>query len=679
MAEGPSLVLQPPSPELAQKIANTLRFLSADQVQKANSGHPGLPMGSAEIVTALMTKHLRIDPKDDKWINRDRFVLSAGHASALLYSMLHLQGFLTIDDLKGFRQIGSRTPGHPEAGETPGVEASTGPLGAGFSMAVGMATSERMMAELFNTPKFDVIDHHTYVLTGDGCQMEGTVYEAASLAGHLGLGRMIVIYDSNNITIEGETGIAFTENVAERYHAMEWHVQQIDGHDLDAIDRAIENAKAEKTRPSIIIAKTTIGRGAPNKAGKNVAHGEPLGKDELAAAKAAMGCPAGDFYVPKEVSDYFDVRRGEWMAMRQEWNETFAAFDKKHHATARELLRVASGELPKQWKNAVEEFPAGKAVATRAAGGIVMNQLGAVIPELVGGAADLAPSTKTDIKTGANPEFIGRGAFLGRNIHFGVREHAMGWFTNGMSLHGGFIPYSSTFMVFHDFMRPAVRLSSMMKLRNIFIYTHDSIMVGEDGPTHEPIEQLASLRAVPGLQTWRPADANETIFAWQAMIERKNGSSAICLSRQNLPVLDRTRYAPARETLKGMYIVDSAADAEKAAEILIIASGSDLHLGLAVAEKLREQGRAVRVVSAPCLEAFRTQAEGYRKKVLPKRLKKRLVIESGVIQGWEGILGDSGVFIGLDDFGLSGPADAVAEKLGMTLPAVMEKISRAGW
>ncbi len=677
MAEGPSLVLQPPSPELAQKIANTLRFLSADQVQKANSGHPGLPMGSAEIATVLMTKHLRIDPKDDRWMNRDRFVLSAGHASALLYSMLHLQGFLSLDDLKAFRQIGSRTPGHPEFGETAGVEASTGPLGAGFSMAVGMAVSERMQAELYNTPKFDIMDHFTYVLTGDGCQMEGTVYEAASLAGHLALGKLIVIYDSNHITIEGDTNLAFTENVAERYHAMHWHVQEIDGHDLMAIDHALENAKAEKTKPSIIIAKTTIGRGAPNKAGKHSAHGEPLGKDELAAAKAGMGWPAEDFHVPGEVADYFDVRRGEWMAIRQEWNEMFAAFDKKHHATARELQRVMAGELPKQWKNALEEFPAGKAVATRAAGGTVMNQLGAVIPELVGGAADLAPSTKTDIKTGANPEFISRASFLGRNIHFGVREHAMGWFTNGMALHGGFIPYSSTFMVFHDFMRPAVRLSAMMKLRNIFVYTHDSIMVGEDGPTHEPIEQLASLRAIPGLQVWRPADANETSFAWQAMVERKNGSSAICLSRQNLPVLDRTKYAAARETLKGMYIVDS--DADKPAEILIIASGSDLHLGMAVAEKLREQGRGSRVVSAPCLEVFRAQAEGYRKKVLPKRMKKRLVIESGIVQGWEGVLGDSGIFAGLDDFGLSGPADAVAEKLGMTVPAIMAKIEKAGW
>ncbi len=677
MADRPPLVLQPPTPETARNIANTLRFLAADQVQKANSGHPGMPMGSAEIATVLMTKHLRIDPKDDKWPGRDRFILSAGHASALLYGMLHLQGFLTLEDLHGFRQLGTRTPGHPEVGETPGVEASTGPLGAGFAMAVGMAAAERMTAELFNTPKFDIIDHHTYVLTGDGCQQEGAVYEAASLAGTLGLGRLIVIYDRNQITIEGSTSLAFTEDVAKRYEAMNWHVQTVDGQDMDAVDAALVAAKEEKLRPSIIIANTTIGRGAPKKAGKASVHGEPLGAEELASAKEAMNWPAESFYVPKDVADYFDVRRGEWMAMRQEWNDMFAAYDKKHHATARELQRVLAGELPKQWKNSLPEFPADKAVATRAAGGTVMNGLGAVIPELIGGAADLSPSTKTEIKSGANPEYIARGAFLGRNIHFGVREHAMGWFTNGVALHGGFIPYSSTFMVFHDYMRPAVRLAALMKLRNIFVYTHDSIMVGEDGPTHEPVETLAALRTIPGLNVWRPADANETAFAWQAMIERKDGPSAICLSRQNLPVFDRTKYAGARETLKGMYILDT--DTEKSPEILIIASGSDVQLAVGVAEGLRKAGKAVRVVSAPCLEVFKTQAEGYRKKVLPKRLRKRLVIESGVVQGWEGVLGDSGIFAGMAGFGLSGKAEMVADHFGLTVPKILERVNREGW
>ena len=678
MVDSPSLVLQPPSRELSEKIADTLRFLAADQVQKANSGHPGMPMGAAEIATVLMTRFLKIDPKDEKWMNRDRFILSAGHASALLYGMLHLQGFLTMDDLMNFRQLGSRTPGHPEFGDTPGVDASTGPLGAGFGMAVGFATAERMLAEVYNTPKFDIIDHYTYVLTGDGCQMEGVTYEAASLAGHLGLGRLIVIYDANKVTIDGSTDLTFTEDVGARYLAMGWHIQEVNGQDVEAVTAAIENARNEKSKPSIIVAHTTIALGAPTKEGSSSSHGAPLGADELAGAKAKRGWPAKDFHIPQEVADYFDIRRGEWMAMRQEWNETYAAYDKKHHSTARELQRVIAGDLPKQWKNVMQEFPASeKGIATRSASSKLMNQLGEALPELAGGSADLTPSNSTEIKTGANPDFIGKGSFLGRNIHFGVREHAMGWFTDGMALHGGFIPYSATFMVFHDFMRPALRLSALMNQRNVFIYTHDSFAVGEDGPTHQPAEHLAAMRAIPRLNVWRPADANETLFAWQAILERRNGPSALALSRQDLPVLDRTRYAPARETLKGMYIVD--ADADKQAEILIIATGSDVHLGLAAAAALREQGRAVRVVSAPCLEVFKAQAEGYRKKVLPKRLKKRLIIEAGVVQGWEGILGDSGVFVGVEDFGHSGKAADVAAKLGFTVPAIMEKIAAAGW
>lgn len=677
MVDAPNLVLQPPSRELTQKIADTLRFLSADQVQRANSGHPGMPMGAAEIAAVLMTRFLRIDPKDDRWINRDRFVLSAGHASALLYAMLHLQGFLSIEDLMNFRQLGSRTPGHPEYGITPGVDVSTGPLGAGFAMATGMATAERMLAETYNTPKFDVIDHYTYVLTGDGCQMEGVQYEAASLAGHLGLGRLIVIYDCNRVTIDGTIDITFTEDVAARYRAMEWHVLEADGQDVDDIARAIEAAREEKTRPSIILARTTIACGSPNKAGSPATHGAPLGAEELAAAKAARNWPADSFHVPADVTHYFDIRRGEWMAMRGEWNDLYAAYDKKHRSTARELQRVLAGDLPKQWKNSVAEFPTGKSMATRAAGGLIMNQLGAVIPELVGGSADLTPPNNSEIKTGSSPDFINKGAFLGRNIHFGVREHAMGCFENGMALHGGFIPYGATFLAFHDYMRPAVRLAALMNLRSIFIYTHDSFMVGEDGPTHQPVEHLAALRAIPRLHVWRPADANETIFAWQAAVERRDGPTALCLSRQDLPILDRSVLAPARETLKGMYLLES--EGEGQAEILIIASGGDVPLALATAAALRQQGRAVRVASAPCLETFRLQAEGYRKKILPKRLRKRLVIEAGVIQGWEGILGDSGVFIGMDDFGHSGKPAMVAEKVGFTVSTILEKIAKAGW
>lgn len=662
---------------MLQKIANTIRFLSADAVQKANSGHPGTPMGAADIATVLLTRFLRLDPKDPKWMNRDRFILSCGHASTLLYSMLHLAGFLTLDDLKGFRQLGTRCPGHPEYGEVPGVDATTGPLGAGISMAVGMAASERILGSLYNTAKFDVIDHYTYVLCGDGCNMEGVSYEAASLAGHLGLGRLIMIYDSNKITIEGSTDIAFTEDVAARYAAMGWHVQDIDGHDTDAIAAAIENAQAEKDRPSLIVAHTTIGKGSPNKAGTPGVHGEPLGADEVAAAKQACGWPAAEFHVPQEVYDYFDVRRGEWFACRQAWNETFAAYDKKHRSVSRELQRVLAGELPKQWKNAVQDFEAGKSVATRAAGGTVMNQLGAVIPELIGGSADLTPSNKTQIKTGDYPEYIGRHMFHGRNIHFGVREHAMGGFVNGMALYGGIIPFCSTFMVFHDYMRPPVRLAALMKLRSIFVYTHDSIYVGEDGPTHQPVEHFAALRAIPHLHVWRPCDGNETGYAWKAAIEYKTGPSVIALTRQNMPVLDRTRYTSAKETVKGMYILDDEQGAQ--AEIMIIASGSEVHLALQTADALRAKGRKVRVVSAPCLEVFKNQAEGYRKKVLPRRLRRRIVMEAGIIQGWEGLLGDSGIFIGMDDFGVSGKANEVAAKLGFTPEAVLEKVEKAGW
>ncbi|MDR2390761.1 MAG: transketolase [Planctomycetota bacterium] len=676
MTEADGIRIQRPTRELTEKIADTLRFLSADQVQKANSGHPGMPMGAAEIAATLLTR-LKIDPRDEKWFNRDRFILSAGHASSLLYSMLCLAGFLTLDDLRDFRQLGSRTPGHPEYGVTPGVDASTGPLGAGLAMAVGMATAQSALAEIYNTPKFDIIDHFTYALAGDGCLMEGVAYEAMSLAGHLGLGRLIVIYDSNSISIDGATDITFTEDVEGRARAMDWQVLAVDGHDVGALSDAIDRAREDATHPSLIVARTTIAKGSPNKAGKASSHGAPLGAEELAAAKAARGWPLDDFHIPAEVAAYFDIRRGEWLAWRQEWNRRYAQYEKKHHALAKELSRVLAGDPPKQWKNAVAPFPSDKPIANRAAGGRVLNQLAAVIPELIGGSADLTPANLTAINSGDNPEFLNKGVFLGRNLHFGVREHAMGCFVNGMALYGGFIPFCATFLAFHDYMRPALRLAALMRLRSIFVYTHDSFMVGEDGPTHQPVEQLASLRTIPRLHVWRPADANETIFAWQAAIERRDGPTAICLSRQELPVLDRSILAPARETLKGMYILEP--ETGGTADILIVASGGEVALALATAAALRERGRRVRVTSAPCLEAFKLQAEGYRKKILPRRIRKRLVIEAGVIQGWEGILGDTGVFVGLDDFGHSGKPAALSEKLGFSAAAVIEKIDQAGW
>ncbi|MBN2712575.1 MAG: transketolase, partial [Planctomycetes bacterium] len=497
-------------PVLAQKIANTIRFLSADGVQAANSGHPGLPMGCADIATVLLSRVLRIDPADEKWSNRDRFVLSAGHGSMLLYSMLYLAGFLTLEDLKNFRQVGSRTPGHPEYGDTPGVDMTAGPLGAGFSSAVGMAIAERTMADMYNTPKFDVVDHFTYVLMGDGCHMEGVTQEAASLAGHLKLGRLIAIYDDNEISIEGSTELAFTENVNARYEALGWHVQDIDGHDHEAIANAIAEAQKVWNKPSLIVAHTKIGRGAPHAEGTHECHGAPLGEEELAAAKANMNWPNEKFYVPQEVLDWAESRRAEWKKGRAKWNGIYDEYSSSHKTIAKEFDRVVKGELPKMWKQATPNFPAGTKMATRVAGGKVMNAFAEVIPELIGGSADLAPSTKTELKTGEYPGFIAPGNYLGRNIHFGVREHAMGGIMNGIALHGGFVPFGSTFMVFADYMRPPVRLAAIMNIQSIFVWTHDSIFVGEDGPTHQPIEHLASLRCIPRLDTFRPCDANET-------------------------------------------------------------------------------------------------------------------------------------------------------------------------
>lgn len=669
----------PPFPDaaLAQKIANTLRFLSADGVQAADSGHPGMPMGCADVATVLLTRFLRIDPQDPKWMNRDRFVLSAGHGSMLLYSMLYCMGFLTLDDLRNFRQVGSRTPGHPEYGHTPGVDFTGGPLGAGFAGAVGMALAERMLAEMYNTPKYEMIDHFTYVIMGDGCNMEGVTMEAASFAGHLQLGKLIAFYDDNEITIEGSTDLAFTENVNARYEAMRWHVQDIDGHDHEAIAKAIEAAQAVTDRPSLIVCHTSIGKGAPNKVGKASVHGEPLGEEELKLAKEAANWPIEMFYVPSDVQAFFEQKRAAWSECRAAWNKRFAEYENDHKTLAKELIRVMNGELPKQWKNLTPEYPAGESIATRVSGGKVMNAFGEGIPELVGGAADLAPSTKTIISTGKYPQFIDRGMYLGRNIHFGIREHAMGQICNGMAAHGGFIPYASTFLVFSDYMRPAIRMAALMKLRTIFVFTHDSIFVGEDGPTHQPVEHFAALRCIPRLHLFRPCDANEVAYAWQYAIGRSDGPTALALSRQNLPTLDRTKFASAKDTLKGGYILDEADDVH--AEIVLIASGSEVHLAIEVATILREAGRKVRVVSMPSLDVFKEQHEGYIKKVLPKRFKNRVVIEAGVIDGWEGILGDRGIFIGMNDFGESGPYKKLAQKYGFVADAIIDKLAEANF
>ena len=658
---------------LAEKIANTIRFLAADGVQAANSGHPGMPLGCADIATVLLTRFLRVDPSDPNWFNRDRFILSAGHGSMLQYSVLQLLGFLELDELKAFRQFGSRTPGHPEVGHVPGVDVTTGPLGAGFSTGVGLALAERMLAERYNRDGADPVDHFTYIIMGDGCQMEGLTNEAASLAGHLGLGKVIAFYDDNEISIEGSTDLAFTEDVNARYEAMGWHVQDIDGHNQDAIAAATVAAQ-DDARPSIIVCHTTIGKGAPTKAGTASSHGEPLGADEIAAAKEAANWPAEHFHVPAEVTEYFIARCGELADVRTAWDARLAALAETDPEAGAALGRIIAGELPDRWQDAMPVYEAdAKGLATRAAGGQVLNAFAEAIDTLAGGSADLAPSTKTIIKTGKWTESVAPGRFAGRNIHFGVREHAMGNIVNGLALHG-LLPFGATFMVFHDYMRPAVRLAALQDCHSIFVYTHDSFYVGEDGPTHQPVEHLAAMRSIPRLHVMRPCDANEVAWAWRGAIARGGAPTALALTRQNLPTLDRTDLGGAEGTARGGYVLSDDADAD----LLLVASGSEVHLALDVAGRLREQGRAVRVVSMPCLDLFEEQPAEYRDEVIPPAVAKRVVMEAGIEQGWGRILGTDGLFVGMDDFGASAPFKKLEEHFGFTAEAVCKQIAAAG-
>jgi len=658
---------------LAEKIANTIRFLAADGVQAANSGHPGMPLGCADIATVLLTRFLRVDPADATWFNRDRFILSAGHGSMLQYSMLHLLGFLPLGELRNFRQFGSLTPGHPEVGHVPGVDATTGPLGAGFSAGVGLALAERMLAARYNRDGAEAVDHFVYTIMGDGCHMEGLTNEAASLAGHLKLGKIIAFYDDNEISIEGSTDLAFTEDVNGRYTAMGWHVQDIDGHDHEAIAAATVAAQADE-RPSIIVCHTTIGKGAPTKAGTASSHGEPLGADEIAAGKEAAGWPAEKFHVPAEVTEYFALRGRELGAVRAAWDGTLAALEAADGEAAAALRCVIAGELPDGWQDAMPIYPAdAKGIATRASGGLVINAFADAIETLVGGSADLAPSTKTEIKNGKWTEFVDAGSYAGRNIHFGVREHAMGNIVNGLALHG-LVPFGATFMVFHDYMRPAVRLAAIQKCPSIFVYTHDSFYVGEDGPTHQPVEHMAAMRSIPGLHVMRPCDANEVAQAWRCAIGRSDGPTALALTRQNLPTLDRTVYGVADGVARGGYVLRD----DEGADLLLIASGSEVHLALEVADRLGEQGRAVRVVSMPCLDIFAEQSAEYQQSVLPPAMTKRVVMEAGIEQGWGRILGAGGVFVGMDGFGASAPCDELAEHFGFTASSVCERIAAAG-
>jgi len=652
------------TPDLQTRSINTLRFLSADGVQQANSGHPGLPMGTAAIAFTLWTRHLRHNPRNPKWAGRDRFVLSGGHGSMLLYSLLHLAGYdVSLDDLKNFRQWGSITPGHPEYGLTPGVEMTTGPLGQGFATGVGMAIAANHMAATFNRPGYDLIDPFIYAIVTDGDLMEGVASEAASLAGHLSLGRLIYLYDDNHISIDGSTDLAFTEDRALRFEAYGWHVQKVaDGNDVEAIDAAIQAAKADP-RPSIIVCRTTIGFGAPNRQGTSKAHGEPLGDEELALAKQNLGWPTEPrFFIPEDVLEFYRQAVTRGGKAEDEWKLRFEAYCRIHPEAGKELERRLKGDLPSDWQSALPTFPADpKGMATRASSGKVLNALAAKLPELIGGSADLAPSNNT--KLDGYPAFQ-KDSPQGRNFHFGVREHAMGAALNGMAVFGGVIPYGGTFLVFSDYNRPAIRVAALSHIPSIFVFTHDSIGLGEDGPTHQPVEHLAALRTIPNLTIIRPADANEVAAAWKVAIENKHGPTVLALTRQNVPT-----FGPFSELTveRGAYILkDFGADPK----MILMASGSEVGLIYAAAEKLAAEGIAVRVVSFPSWELFEKQDQAYRESVLPKSIQARLAVEAGVRQGWERY---ASAFICMDSFGASAPAKILFEKFGFTVENVVAK------
>ncbi len=652
-----------------QKAVNALRILSADQVQKANSGHPGLPLGAAPIAYSLWANNMNHNPKNPNWENRDRFILSAGHGSSLLYSLLHMFGYgLSLEDLKSFRQFGSLTPGHPEYKHTAGVESTTGPLGAGVSTAVGMAMAEAHLAAKFNKDGYPIVDHYTYALTGDGCLMEGVAYEALSLAGTLKLDKLIVLYDSNRITIEGDTDLAFTEDVAARFEAFGYQVQVVeDGNDLDALNAAIAKAKADKERPSLIICKTQIGYGCPAKVGKASAHGEPLGEDNIVELRKFLGWENQTaFEVDAEIYDHYKALAEEGAKKEEAWKAMFAEYATKYPEDAR-LWDEYFAKPDVQKIIDSEEYWAheDKAMATRAVSGDIINKLKDVYPNLVGGSADLAPSNKTEMK--------GQGYFSatdrsGRNIHFGVREMAMTAITNGIYLHGGLNPYCATFFVFSDFMKPMIRLSSLMGLPVTFVLTHDSIGVGEDGPTHEPIEQLAMLRSIPNLNVFRPADYTETAAAWASAIGSEATPTAIVLTRQNLPQLEGS----SKEAFKGGYILAEATNKDKI-DLIIMASGSEVELALGAKEELEKEGKSVRVVSVPCMDIFETQSPEYIEEVLPSAVRTRLAVEAASPMPWYKYIGLDGDVVAMNSFGASAPAKVLFDHFGFTVANVVDK------
>jgi transketolase len=666
------------SDDLRRKCRDTIRFLSADAVQQANSGHPGTPMGAADIAFVIWTEFMRHDPSAPRWANRDRFVLSGGHASMLLYSLLHLSGYdLPLEELKNFRQWGSRTPGHPEFGMTEGVEVTTGPLGAGFATAVGMALAGKMLAARFNTADTALIDAHIVGICGDGDMQEGVSSEAASLAGHLGLGNLIFVYDSNDITIEGHLELSIGEDTQRRFEAYGWFVQQCDGHDQRAIRAALERAKEETTRPSLIIAHTTIGAGAPNKAGTHDVHGSPLGDAEIKLAREAVGWPEERFHVPQEVRDHFAQVAARNGAARQQWEERAAAWRAANPDAAALWDAHWSQSYPADLRDQLVACVAGKSDATRNISGALIQKACALMPALIGGSADLEPSTKTGVKGGGSvkkasveSDALPDASFGGRNLHFGIREHAMGSVANGMALFGGWRPYNATFLVFSDYMRPPIRLAALSHLPTIFIYTHDSFWVGEDGPTHQPIEHVWSLRLIPNVHVWRPGDARETAVAWFSAATSQKTPSVLCLTRQKLPSIDRQPGFNDDEIMRGGYILAEATGGDPA--VIIVATGSELSTALGARAALEADKVPTRVVSMPCVELFDAQPASYRDRVLP-RDKRRVAVEAGRTTPWHKYIGD-GLAIGLDHFGASAPGEVLVQKFGLDTEGVTQQI-----
>jgi transketolase len=650
----------------------TIRTLSIDGVEKAQSGHPGMPMGAAPMAYKLFSQFMQHNPTNPDWFNRDRFVLSAGHGSMLLYSLLHLHGYdVTIDDLKNFRQWGSRTPGHPEVGDTPGVEATTGPLGQGVAMAVGFAMAERKLAATYNRDHYNVVDHYTYSICGDGDLMEGVSAEAASLAGHLKLGKLVVLYDSNDISLDGELHQSFSENVEDRFKAYGWQVIRVeDGNDLNEIATAIESAKADD-RPTLIEVKTVIGYGSPNKGGKSASHGAPLGGDEVKMTKEAYKWTfEEDFYVPDEVREHYKQLAEKGQSEEDKWNDLFAEYKKVYPELGEELETAIKGELPVDWDKEIPVYEEGDKPATRASGGEVLNAIAKQVPSLFGGSADLASSNKTMLN---GEEDFSRDNYSGRNVWFGVREFAMAAAANGMALHGGIRPYVATFFVFSDYLRPALRLSSIMKVPVTYVFTHDSIAVGEDGPTHEPVEQLASLRAIPGISIIRPADGNEVAAAWKAALESKDEPTALVLTRQGLPTLPSTKEKAYEGVKKGAYVVSEANGDENG---LLLASGSEVALAVEAQQALEKEGIFVSVVSMPSWDRFEKQSAEYKESVLPSHLKRRLGIEMATTLGWERYTGDEGSVLGIDKFGASAPGDRILQEYGFTVENVVTRFKQ---